>query len=258
LDAVEAAAGDRPTWVWQADSSFAAIAEAREQPERTAAANWLALANYLGRYVPRGAGLAVDMGSTTTDIVPLMDGRPITRAFDDVGRLKCQELLYLGASRTPLCALLGTHGAAEFFATTLDLYLILGLIPEDECNRQTADGRPATRPGALARLARMLCGDLENCPVEDLVQLASRLYDKQLSTVAAALEAVVERLDIVPASVVIAGSGEFVLRESLLRSRALTPVPVISMAHTHSPGLSACACAHAVASLALEATRNGV
>ena len=48
---------------------------------------------------------------------------------------------------------------AELFATTLDAYLVLDQVPEDAEDRDTADGRPATRPCAHARLSRMLGGD---------------------------------------------------------------------------------------------------
>src|SRR5207253_9300437 len=101
----------------------------------------------------------LDIGSTTTDIVELWRGRPVPSAWTDMERLKCSELVYTGVRRTPLCAVLGTSVAAELFATTLDVYLTLGLIPEDADDGNTADGRPATKHWAHLRLARMLCGD---------------------------------------------------------------------------------------------------
>ena len=52
-----------------------------------------------------------------------------------------------------------TVSGGEFFATTLDVNLMLNLVPEDDADRDTADGRPASRVAAHARLAHMLCGD---------------------------------------------------------------------------------------------------
>ena len=63
--------------------------------------------------------------------------------------------------RTPLCAVLGAGVAAEFFATTLDVNLVQGRIKEDPTDTNTADGRPASRTAAHARLARMLCADTD-------------------------------------------------------------------------------------------------
>ncbi|MFL6120051.1 helix-turn-helix domain-containing protein, partial [Actinophytocola sp.] len=100
--------------------------------------------------------------STTTDVIPLIDGRPVPAARTDPARLQSGELVYTGIRRTPVCALLGDLGAAEFFATTHDVYLILGMTPADPADRDTADGRPATLECAHARLARMVCGDAES------------------------------------------------------------------------------------------------
>ena len=70
---------------------------------------------------------------------------------------------------------MGWRVAAELFATTLDVYLTLGLIREDATDCDTANGRPATRAFARARLARMLGGDAETVSEEQTEQLAQRL-----------------------------------------------------------------------------------
>src|SRR5438552_12194660 len=102
---------------------------------RAAAANWLALAAYAGRFAPTGTALLVDVGSTTTDLVPLLGGAPVPCGNTDAERLLHRELVYTGVRRTPLCALLGETGAAELFATTLDAYLLLEELPEDVTDR---------------------------------------------------------------------------------------------------------------------------
>src|SRR5262249_41491473 len=158
---VSIVAGSCPVGVWQMGGGFVDLQGARAKPLTVAAANWHALATFCGRHVPRGPALLVDAGSTTTDIVPLHDGRPAPRGWTDPDRLRCRELVYSGVRRTPLCALMGGEGAAELFATTLDVYLVLGLIAEDAVDCRTADGRPATRVAAHGRLARMLCADTE-------------------------------------------------------------------------------------------------
>jgi probable H4MPT-linked C1 transfer pathway protein len=167
LDAVQLAAGSTPVHVWTTDGTFVNPVRARQEPLAAAAANWLALATFAGRYAARGSALLVDVGSTTTDIVPLRDGRPMPRGRTDPDRLRHRELLYTGVRRTPVAALLGASVAAELFATTLDVYLVLGEVPEDAADRGTADGRAATRRAARARLARMLCADVETCSHAD-------------------------------------------------------------------------------------------
>src|SRR5207302_4679388 len=121
-----------------------------------------------------------DIGSTTTDLVPLRDGKPIPSGRSDPERLRHRELVYTGIRRTPVCALLGSGGAAEWFATTLDVYLILGELAEHRGDCDTADGRPATRDGAHARLARMLCADRETSTEAQIRRLALRIRNRQL------------------------------------------------------------------------------
>src|SRR5262249_5319838 len=125
LDAVEALAGSVPVSVWTSGAKFVSLAEARRQPLRPASAHWLAVATFAGRLVPTGPALLIDLGTTTTDIVPMVDGRPVPAGRSDRERLEKDELLYLGWRRTPLCAFTGTSRAAELFATTLDVYLVL-------------------------------------------------------------------------------------------------------------------------------------
>src|SRR5262249_14956690 len=76
LDAVKEVAGGKAARVWQTEGLFVDPAAARAAPLRTAAANWLALATWAGRLVPVGSSILLDVGSTTTDIVPIRDGRP--------------------------------------------------------------------------------------------------------------------------------------------------------------------------------------
>jgi uncharacterized hydantoinase/oxoprolinase family protein len=63
------------------------------------------------------------LASTTTDVIPCSTAGRCRWRTDPSG---CGRASWShGARRTPLCALLGADGAAEFFATTLDVYLIL-------------------------------------------------------------------------------------------------------------------------------------
>src|SRR5205085_10035094 len=137
------------------DGRFVNTTQARRDHLKTAGANWLAAATYAGRSATDGGAILIDVGSTTTDIIPIWNGVPCPAARTDWERLKSRELVYTGVRRTPVCALTDGDGAAELFATTLDVYLILGKIPEDSTNLDTADGRPATIDLAHARLARM-------------------------------------------------------------------------------------------------------
>ncbi len=105
LAAVELPAGAIPVFVWQTTGRFVTPPEAREAPLLVAAANWHALATFVGRLAPEGSALLIDVGTTTTDLIPLKDGVPIPVGRTDRERLQSGELVYSGVKRTPVCAL---------------------------------------------------------------------------------------------------------------------------------------------------------
>jgi uncharacterized hydantoinase/oxoprolinase family protein len=147
--------------------------------------------------------------------------------------------------------LLGGEGAAELFATTLDVYLLLGELPPDPKDRCTADGRPATLEAAHARLARMICADSETCSLEIARELAREIRHRQLRLLQNAVVQVSANLPRAPQTIVISGSGEFLARQLLAESGS-GRLTIISLADRLGPALSSVACAYAVALLAQE------
>lgn len=201
LGHLETAADGTEIHVWQTGGEFVPPEIAREIPRLVAAANWHALATFCGRLVPDGPALLIDVGSTTTDVVPLRDGRPVPAGLTDRERLQSGELVYTGIRRTPLCALSEAvilDGkriplAAELFATTLDVYLLLGDLPEDEADCDTANGKPATKDAAADRLARMLCCDRTELRAAEIDSLARQFAERQRERIFAAIDRVLNR-----------------------------------------------------------------
>jgi len=253
--AVTEVAGQTPVFIWRTDGQFATPAETVDDPLPAASANWLALATFAATYQPAGPAILLDIGSTTTDIVPLMDGKPAPRGRTDYDRLKSGELLYTGARRTPVSALLEPgEGMAEFFATTLDVYLVLGEVPEDESDRDTADGRPATKEFARARLARMLGADLDSIPRDEINEFARRLSGRQNDVILQGVIGVMgdhaEKLK----TCIVAGSGAW-LAEPVLRELQQVyekPSEVVRLSDALGATASIAACAVAVATLLSE------
>jgi len=255
LDAVSLAAGGTPVRVWTTDGWLVDLAAARADPLPAAAANWLALATYAGRFAPRRPALLIDVGSTTTDIVPLLDGRPVPRGRTDSERIRRSELAYTGVIRTPLCAVLGSRGAAEFFATTRDVFLLLGRLPEDPSDCDTADGRPATRACAEARVARMICADLETSTADERRKLVEFAHLRQVMYVGGCIETVARSLPRLPETIVLAGVGEFLAQTALSKQKTVQPCPVFSFGRELGAEVSKAACAYALAVIASEAGR---
>lgn len=257
LDAIATIAGSRPIHIWRNDGHFVDVNTARATPLQAASANWLALAAFAGRYASKGPALLIDIGSTTTDIVPLVDGRPIPKGRTDRERLDTSELVYTGVRRTPLCALMynlmgSCFGAAELFATTLDAHLLLDHLPEDAADTNTADGRPATKTYAESRLARMLCADLETSTAEERRGLAKLILHNQTMMLGFAINDVARRLPALPHTVLFSGEGEFLIRLALHAQQDIPPCRVVSLSRELGPAISRSACAYAVAMLAAE------
>ena len=182
--------------IFQTDGRFVSRDEALNQPLLSAASNWLALGNLVAQRMNGTHGLLVDIGSTTTDIIPLHGGHVACQGRTDPERLQHRELIYVGTERTPLCSLTDQGWyqgqacgiARELFATTLDAYLWRRNIQERPDDLSTADSRPATRDRAFDRLARMVGADRDLYTAEDADRLANEILDRHCSLIAEAIQ----------------------------------------------------------------------
>lgn len=204
--------------VFTVGGRFVSPEEARAEPLAAAAANWYATAALVGR----GSldCLLIDVGTTTTDIIPIAGGRPVAVGRTDPERLRSGELVYTGALRTPAEAVArevplwdGTAGvAAEGFALMGDAYLWLGRLRPEDYTVPTPDGRPATREFAGERLARVVCGDREMLAERDVDAIARALAAAQVRQVVGGIVRVRERWPALETAVV-TGLGDFLAEE---------------------------------------------
>lgn len=271
VESTVAAFPGKPVRVWMTSGEFAEPEDAVELSVLVAAANWHALASWAARATTDGPALLIDMGSTTTDLIPLLNGVPVAEGATDLQRLMHCELLYSGAARTPVCAVARAvlvagktvPLAAEFFATMLDVRLILGSIPEDHQNTNTADGRPATRVCALNRLAHIVCCDTVELGEEDIVHIARQLHQEQLNQLAGCLRNRLQYLNRVasetagPVSAVapvllVSGSGREIVKEVAQTFDHTSFSSVMDLSQMWRTDISDCACAFAVARLVSE------
>ncbi|PKL59355.1 MAG: H4MPT-linked C1 transfer pathway protein [Methanomicrobiales archaeon HGW-Methanomicrobiales-4] len=161
----------------------------RATPE-LAAANWLAMADLLREKYPNS--LLVDMGSTTTDIIPL-NRFDLMRGQTDLTRLQQGYLVYCGFLRTHVATLIpsavvngcDTPVSTEYFASTGDAYVALGRIPESLFTADTADRKGTDRISCLRRLSRVVCADLEEIGEEgacDIARTVVQVQEKLITT----------------------------------------------------------------------------
>ena len=181
-----------------------------------AGANWSASAALLAREI--GDSLFVDMGSTTTDLIPII-GEPLA-AHTDLLRLARGELIYTGMLRTNLGALLPSARicgetvplSPELFAIAADVRLVLDEITADGYTCDTPDGARKDREAALRRLARAVCADLEEIGESGALAIARQVRERQHVILVDALERQAKRYGIYRA--VAAGIGEEIILEA--------------------------------------------
>lgn len=230
------------------DGKLRTAAEVTEQPLTCASANWHATATFAGRFF-HGSGLLIDIGSTTSDFIPIEHGRVTTPSKSDFDRLHRGELIYVGVGRTPICSLVEALpiGDAmvpvmnEVFATTDDCAIIAGMIHEDPSDYNTSDGTPRTKIASHRRLARMIGLDSEQVDPQSSLRMAMHVLLK----VQARLHVTAEILSAPEATWILAGHGGWLLDTPADRK-------CIDLNSALSPELSRVGPAYALARLALE------
>jgi hypothetical protein len=198
LEALERAFPGAPFHVLDTAGHFRSPDEARSRPIEVAASNWMATAMVVA--IEHRDVILLDMGTTTTDIIPIADGRVQALGRTDPDRLASGELVYSGALRTPVEALVrrvpwrgGTAlVSADDFAHTADVHCWLGTLPP-EAFSDGASGHPLDRDRAGVRLARVVCADRSMVDDAGITDIARHVSAAQVSGIAGAIRQVRSR-----------------------------------------------------------------
>ncbi len=209
-----------PLSVYAGPAGYVAPEAAHRHAGLVASANWHACASFVA--ARRGDALFIDMGSTTTDVIPVAVGAVAARGYTDAERLATNELVYTGLVRSFLMASAErapfkgawTRLINENFANMADVYRVLGTLPADTDMMGTADGREKTRDASVARLARMIGADAADSDGGEWTALAQWFAEMQVRRVTDAAMLVASQ-QVMPAAapVVGAGAGAHVVRE---------------------------------------------
>ena len=252
LDAVERAFPNSAMFAYTVDGRFVDLRDARKTPLLVAASNWAATAALAASLV--SDAILVDVGTTTTDIIPIASKRVASIGRTDPDRLLSGELLYLGAVRTPVEAIVhhvpfrdGLAGvSAESFALSGDIHVWRGELSPEGYTAPTPDSRPATRDFAGERIARVVCGDRELLDDSDIDRIAAFVADAMIARIAASITRVRERHPNL-ATAVIAGHGAFLARAAA--RRAGLHIASHDLIHADAPRVMGAETAFAVARL---------
>jgi probable H4MPT-linked C1 transfer pathway protein len=174
---------------WMGPRGFGGTDDALLHHRDVGSTNFLATATLIGTKL--NDALLVDFGSTTADLIPVLDGTPRARGLTDAERQVTDELVYTGFTRT---AVMGVASRApfqgrwvglarEYLATMADVRRILGVDLDGIDLHATADGKGKSLAESIARLARMLGRDGHDGTLEDWRAAAAHIRAAQLRSI---------------------------------------------------------------------------
>lgn len=205
------------TLVYAGRSGFVDPHQAKLLWADVASANWHATASLVARHLDEA--FFADMGSTTTDIIPIAGGAVVNDGYSDAERLLSGELVYTGFTRTFLFAIASqapvrgrlTPLMNEYFASMADVHRILGVLDEPDDKHASADGKEKTIWGSTARIARMVGRDAEDLSAADWSGLAAWFSEMQLRSLHDAAFLALSKVS-QDAPIVGAGTGRWQIR----------------------------------------------
>lgn len=205
------------TLIYAGRSGFVNPDQAKLVWADVASANWHATASLVAKQ--RGDALFIDMGSTTSDIIPIANDAVLNAGYSDAERLLTGELVYTGFTRTFLFGVASqapvggrlTPLMNEYFASMADAHRILGVLDERDDKHASADGKEKTVLGSTARLARMVGRDAEELSAAEWSTVAGWFSETQLRSLHDAAFLVAGRISRT-APVIGAGIGRWQIR----------------------------------------------
>lgn len=174
---------------WMGPAGFGAAHEAVHRHELVGSTNFLATATLVA--CRHADALLVDFGSTTADVVAIVDGAAAPRGLTDAARQRTGELIYTGLTRT---AVMGVTDrvpfagewvglAREYLATMADVRRILDELDDAVDLHATADGRGKSVAESSARLARMLGREARDGSLDDWRVAARFIAEAQMRSI---------------------------------------------------------------------------
>ncbi len=213
--------------------------------------NWHATGKFISRNL--NDAIVVDFGSTTTDIICIKNKIIKNLGFDDFSRLKNNELIYTGLTRTPIFGVMNElilNGInypliPEFFSSMSDVYRINKSLDKVLDIDDTADNTEKNLNQSFIRVARNFGFDFNKSNKELLKKISRKLINFQMKKIAISLDKLIIKFNMskkVP--IVLCGIGNKVLR-NFLKSKNILEFEKFT--HSYKKNLKTKAAHHAPA-----------
>ena len=186
-----------------------------------ASANWHATASFISSHIKEG--ILIDVGSTTTDIIPIKNNMPLTDVnTSDAKRLQKGELVYLGVTRTPVSSIKpflsfrnrSYNVMRESFANTADVFRITGEISNKIDLYPTCDKKKKSTPASERRLARVIGMDREDASSEEWKTFANNIKKAIIEELHQNICKIKKKLNLCAQTpLIVTGSGAFLAKQ---------------------------------------------
>jgi (4-(4-[2-(gamma-L-glutamylamino)ethyl]phenoxymethyl)furan-2-yl)methanamine synthase len=200
LDNVNLAFEESKVRVLDVSEDLRSVEAARKEPLSVSSANWAATGWMVAQRIQNC--IIIDVGSTTTSIIPVSEGKVAAEGKTDLEKLIDGELVYTGSLRTNVAAIVKSipvkgkiaKVSSELFAQSGDVHLLLGNITKKEYSAETADSKGKTHQEASARLARLVCADTDMLSKQEILEMAENVYEQQVEQIAKSVNQVYSRI----------------------------------------------------------------
>ena len=174
--------------------------------------NWHATATFISNFFPNC--ILVDIGSTTTDVIPIKNKEIISKGVSDYQRLKSNELVYLGVLRTPIQSVEKKKNLInENFANLSDVYRVLNKIPHAVDLLPTLDNKTKNKHDSARRIARIFGKDYKKKHFLKWKKTAYQIEDEHLKILKSVIKKIEKKNFIKKVPVIGAGIGEFLVKK---------------------------------------------
>lgn len=233
LNSVLKAFHKTPLSILSTKGNLISIKEAKTNPLDVASANWVATGWLVSKKIRNC--IIIDVGSTSTSIIPLLDGKIFAQGYTDFEKLKVGELVYTGSLRTNIASIVKSiplgediiNVSSELFSQTGDVHLLLGLISEEDYSVETPDKRGKTKKDAMRRLARVVCADTEILKESDIYEMANYIHSKQIDQISEGLKKVYSYIKLIKKEdvpIVVTGVGKNYLAKKAAEKLAIKKI----------------------------------
>lgn len=223
---------------WMGRHGFGTASEAKANHRDVGSTNFLATATLIAR--SHRDALLIDFGSTTADIIPILDANPVVTGMTDALRQTSGELVYTGFTRTAVMGVANrapfqgqwVSFAREYLATMADVRRLLGFDLSEFDQHATADGKDKTLSSSIARFARMLGRDASEGTLADWQGAAAYVRHEQLRSIEDGVLQVLSRTAL-PSHAPIVAAGAGAMEVALIAERLGRPfVPFATLVNT--------------------------